>query len=505
MRTGPLLRLCAVGFSLTSASALAQSVPQFRTAVAYPAGVSPTDLRLADFNRDGALDIAVVASGLGGPDGALSILQGRGDGTFEEMKSYPAKWQPGGLVVGEVTGDAWPDVVMLDYSANIVSLFRGTPIGRFAGRVDQPGGAGPTDVELSDFDGDGALDLAVANFGSEAVGIHRGLGHGRFASPTEYAETKGPLAVAVSDLNMDGVPDVITGKAYSEPNYFGSAVSVRLGIGDGTLGPSTKYQVGRSVGDILVDDFNEDGKSDLAAVCAESRTVSVLLGDGTGGFGERADYTTGDLPFRGDVGDLNRDGHTDIVIGNHQENTLTIYVGRGDGTFRDRLDYPAGGGFFIDPVGVGIGDLDGNGWFDLAVANSNTGTVSVLLNAGETEQTASRIESGGASTSLLSLDDDEPDALIRCARSPDGSFLISGRISGGTPSSLAVFDVHGRLVRRIPLPANSVPRIRPARFEVEWDTRTEQGALAPSGVYLLRVEPQASAGGRGAAKLVVVR
>jgi hypothetical protein len=51
-------------------------------------------------------------------------------------------------------------------------------------------------------------------------------------------------------------------------------------------------------------------------------------------------------------------------------------VGNGDGTVQPHVDYPVG----LSPVGLAEADLNGDGGADLAVANSESGTVSLLLN-----------------------------------------------------------------------------------------------------------------------------
>ena len=88
------------------------------------------------------------------------------------------------------------------------------------------------------------------------------------------------------------------------------------------------------------------------------------------------------------IGDLNGDGKPDLAIANSyfdadddegQAGTVSIRLGRGDGTFKPRRDYSTGGG----PHSVAIGDLNGDGKPDLATANFDEGSVSVLFNVGD--------------------------------------------------------------------------------------------------------------------------
>jgi hypothetical protein len=79
------------------------------------------------------------------------------------------------------------------------------------------------------------------------------------------------------------------------------------------------------------------------------------------------------------IGDLNGDGRIDLAVANHVSNTASVLPGNGDGTFGCKTDYGAGAG----PSSVAIGDLNGDGRPDLAVANDFGDAVWILLNTGE--------------------------------------------------------------------------------------------------------------------------
>src|SRR5206468_4236096 len=79
------------------------------------------------------------------------------------------------------------------------------------------------------------------------------------------------------------------------------------------------------------------------------------------------------------IGDLNGDGRPDLAVANSGSNNVSALLGNGDGTFlQTAFNYAVGPG----PVSLAIGDLNGDGRPDLAVANGGSYTVSVLLNTG---------------------------------------------------------------------------------------------------------------------------
>ena len=76
------------------------------------------------------------------------------------------------------------------------------------------------------------------------------------------------------------------------------------------------------------------------------------------------------------MGDLNGDGKADLAVANEGSNTVSVLLNLGAGTFAAKVDYVVG----TAPYSLGLGDLDGDGKVDLAVANQGDDTVSVLLN-----------------------------------------------------------------------------------------------------------------------------
>src|SRR5438046_706978 len=142
---------------------------------------------------------------------------------------------------------------------------------------------------------------------------------------------------------------------------------------------------------VAVGDFNADGLQDLAVANHDSNTVSVLLGVGNGDFQEapQSPIAVGTTPVWIAVGDFNGDGKPDLAVANVNSDTVSVLLGNGDGTFQQPpLIVPSGGAL---PNGVVVGDFDGDHKLDLAVANSGNpnlippdpGNVAVLLGNGD--------------------------------------------------------------------------------------------------------------------------
>src|SRR5689334_24763357 len=151
-------------------------------------------MAVADFNRDGHLDIVTVENQTyygGTVDAALML--GNGDGTFH----------PGGNMASMGT-------IVDDLSA----------------------------VAVGDFNHDGKLDIAVTDSSQNLLGIYLGDGQGNMAVPVSYPVGLQPAALVIAEVNNDGIPDVITA------NKGSGTLSVLFGNGDGTFRSATSVAAG---------------------------------------------------------------------------------------------------------------------------------------------------------------------------------------------------------------------------------------------------------------------
>src|SRR5256712_3318430 len=89
----------------------------------------------------------------------------------------------------------------------------------------------------------------------------------------------------------------------------------------------------------------------------------------------RADFGVGTNPRSVAMGDVNGDGRPDLAVANGGSNTVSVLVGNGDGTFQAAQSFATG----TTPLSVAVGDVNGDGRLDLAVANGGSNTVSVLV------------------------------------------------------------------------------------------------------------------------------
>jgi len=180
-----------------------------------------------------------------GTDGTISILLGKGDGTFNAQVTYSLSiislipTTPSALVIGDFNGDGIPDigVVGINLSAGgIVDILEGDGNGAFT-NVTTSGisvGAGPSSIVAGDFNGDGNLDFAVANLSDNTISVMRGDGSGptftaASGSPFSTGGGTSPAAIAVADFNGDGQLDL----AMAESNK--KRVDIFKGNGNGAF------------------------------------------------------------------------------------------------------------------------------------------------------------------------------------------------------------------------------------------------------------------------------
>ena len=155
-------------------------------------------------------------------------------------------------------------------------------------------------------------------------------------------------------------------------------------------------------------------------------------------FAPQTSYGTGNAPFSVAIGDLNGDGKPDLAVANAFGYAVSVLLGNGDGSFRARVDYEAG----IGPHSVAIGDLNSDGKPDLAVANalsSAHATVSVLLGAGDgTFAASTAFESGHTPVAVAIGDlngDDKLDlAVANYGYYPDDAGSVSVLLGNGDGS-----------------------------------------------------------------------
>ena len=316
----------------------------------------------------------VSSAGAGGRGGSSGP-------SFERARAYATGYAAAAVAVGDLTGDAKPDLVSARSRTHTVSVLINKGNGSFRAKREFETGPGPVSVAIGDLNADGSRDIATANE-ANTVSVLFNNGDGSLRPKRDYATGRGTRSVAIDDVNGDGKPDLVTAKTGDA-----NGISVLLNTGDGTFQPKQDFGPGLSPIDLAVGDLNGDSKADLATV---NETVSgnpglaVFLNAGDGTFPAKHEYATFIEPSSIEIGDVSGDGKADLVVTySHKETgpTVLVYLNRGQGRFRSGGGYSVHGDWATGGSSVAIGDLNGDRKADLAVT-SRLHAVSVLVNLG---------------------------------------------------------------------------------------------------------------------------
>lgn len=421
------------------------------------------DVKLADLNMDGRLDIA-VANGVDPEDDSTSKLFINAGGLGVELtddRIGDPNCETKGIEVIDVTNDGYADLVLGNW--NIENMIYGNDgtghLGKLA--VGIPAN-NTTAIATADLDGDGFIDVATGSASGGHYRVYLNDGNGLPSNqpplppPSLEAETNADGAalswspgfdhsgaeleftdsgasigclntesVAVADLNGDGSLDLLVGnggelaqksEAYLNDGagnftpvgqQFGpySLRDVAAGDLDGdgdadwviaTMGDAVKilkndgsgtFQIWQTVGDpalyvraVDLGDIDDDGDLDLLSGSVGNR---IYLNDGNANFSDSGQdlldqYFTQALAFA----DLDHDGDLDFAQGNRmfQEYDLAdrIFLNDGSGRFEDSGQVLGN----WDTMDIDLGDVDGDGDFDLVAVSSHEGSNRLYLNDG---------------------------------------------------------------------------------------------------------------------------
>jgi hypothetical protein len=333
-----------------------------------------TDLETGDVDRDGILDLVSLDQ----LNKDLVVALGDGSGRFGPPATFSTLFNSLGLALADFDEDGILDAVTANTGSNDVRFLKGAGDGTFALTFLSPAGAGaPNGVATGDFDGDGNLDVVVPMNSGTDVSVLLGDGAGFFGAPTLLAAQALPFDAAVGDVNRDGRDDFVVA------NSGGQSISLLLNE-HGSPCPLASfgevgrvYDVGSDPLNIVIEDFNGDFLPDIATSNRTSNNVTVLLGQGAGRFGAAASFAVSSTPVSLAAADFNSDGNVDLVTGNESSANVSVLFGTGTGSFGGRIDLPLSG----SAKRVQVGDFNNDGKADLAVAMFST-NVRVALGNG---------------------------------------------------------------------------------------------------------------------------
>ena len=413
---------------------------RFANPVAFPTKVPARIVRVADFNRDGVSDLALLSTS------GVSVSLGNGKGGFFPSRTFDAGPDPTGLTVADVNRDGQLDLLVGNPLGDILVLL-GNGNGTF-----QPYRKTDQSVALAVADlGNGTKAFIFANQGLDHVVVDYG------GVQQTFTGLLAPGAVKLADLNGDNIPDLIVANSGS------NNVLIYPGLGNGQFGPALNgghgFFAGTNPVGITVADVNGDGRPDLVVANKGSNDVSILLNQPQGNsltFTPGPRLKAGSGPVSTVVQDVTGDGIPDVLVSNSQSNNVMLMPGVGGASSTTRI--PGSSPWAAAPAPLFVGNFDGSpglltvnsGSNDLTLISDFMGShpVTTTISSGGLDPVAAFEFSSGSGFDNLVVANNGDGTFALLEGGPDGLNLTSTKTEPGLdPTDLAFLAFTGGQVQ----------------------------------------------------------
>lgn len=331
--------------------------------------VDAFQVRIADFDADGDLDVISASNG----DGEITWFENiDGLGTFSnEIFVSPFLGNMRSIEIADIDGDNDLDFVAATDQDNNIKWFENTNgLGDFSSYTITKNISGGKVVHASDLDGDGDLDLLSASHWDDKLAWYENKnGQGDY-SDTQIiiSETlNGAGGVVAADIDGDGDNDVVATSSLDDDVVWFENLDGLANFGD----PQIIETELNTVNKVYAADL--DGDTDIDVICtARGKIIWYENLDGQGNFSTQQEIESINNFFMEaiDIADLDGDGDLDISAASNYG--LLYFINQdGQGNFGERQTIED---FTFDGFATKIADIDGDGDNDIVYSGENTST-----------------------------------------------------------------------------------------------------------------------------------
>jgi hypothetical protein len=355
-------------------------------------GDDPPALHFVTLGKDGSL-IDTAAIPLPKPQGSVSFLETdrQGKSSFvavsedakeisiirrvnqrADVQSFEAPVRVQKILVADINNDKRKDLLLFGKSSAGVTTLLGTPGGSFkAGPVLFPE-ISVSDMKTMDLNGDGVADVMLLNWLSNELVVFYGITGTVFSEQVTVQLPGEPADLAVTEVSRDRriraavtIPD-------------GDRIVCLTGNSTGEFEQDASIETHARTDGVNIVDIDGDGLPDV--ISSTPHGILAAMARGAHSFATPAYFVDGGPGVLWGVGDVDHDHHPDLIVARQNSRRLLVAA---NANHAGTISWPECYAVGLEPHGVCLGDFNHDGLMDIAVANSGSSTISLLLNGGE--------------------------------------------------------------------------------------------------------------------------